>query len=188
VSYSMRRGLRGVPDADAYPIGTFMAGGFQVIGLPSSAAAGAVQKLTDAFAASFPVGTIAPPATSGADTGRPTVGWGPAYGVDTGRLYAVISTNRDGITGAQANDAFGAVARDLSNRLGLVVNLTNAHTLGNATPLPALTPQPGVTPDSSVSPMLIGGVVASGVALLLLTVALVRRRPVARNRGRRRRR
>lgn len=183
MSYSYRSGLHGVTGSDTYPNGTFLAGGFQVVGLPSSAAAGAVQKLRDALASSFSVGAVAPPATSGPNTGRPTVGWGPAYGVASGRLYAVMSTTRDGVSGTEINNAFAAVARDLSGRLQLTVRLTNAHTLGGATPLPALTPDQG-TPDSEWSPLLIGGIAASGLALVGLAYALLRRKPVTRNRRR----
>jgi len=186
MSYSNRSSLRGVTGSDTYPSNTFVGGGFQVVGLPSSSAALAVQKLRDAMAASFSVGSVAPPATSGPNTGRPTVGWGPAYGVASGRLYVVAATNRDGVSGAEINNAFAAVARDLATRLHLTVHLTNAHTLGGATPLPALTPDQG-TPDSAISPLLIGGIVASVVAVGGLAYALLRRRPVARNRGRRRR-
>lgn len=185
MSYTSR-GLYGVTGSDTYPNGTFFAGGFQVVGLPSSSAASAVQKLRDALSASFSVGAIAPPATSGPNTGRPTVGWGPAYGVGSGRLYCVVSTTRDGVSGGEINNAFAAVARDLAGRLALTVRLTNAHTLGGATPLPALTPDQG-TPDSAFSPLLIGGIAASGLALVGLAYAFLRRRPVARNRGRRRR-
>jgi hypothetical protein len=182
MSYS--NGLRGVTASDTYPSNTFVAGGFQVVGLSPSAAAAAVVALRAAMAASFPIGSVAPPATSGPNTGRATVGWGPAYGVASGRLYVVAQTNRDGVSGADINNAFAAVARDLATRLHLTVHLTNAHTLGDATPLPTLTPDQG-TPDSTVSPLLIGGIAASAIAVSALAYALLRRRPVARNRGRR---
>lgn len=187
MSYRSRRiGLHGLTSSDTYANNTFVAGGFEVVGLPSSAAANAVQKLREAMAASFSVGAVAPPATSGPNTGRPTVGWGPAYGVASGRLYAVASTNRDGVSGGEINSALAAVARDLATRLSLTVHLTNAHTLGGATPLPALTPDQG-TPDSAISPLLIGGIAAGGLALAGLAYVLLRPRRVASNRGQRRR-
>lgn len=171
---------------DVYPSGTQVVGGFQVVGLPSSSAGAAVSQLRSAVASSFPMGFAAPSIAGQRDS----VNWGAAYGVPTGRLYALITTNQDGVTGGQINSALQAVARDLKTRLGLVVNLTNAHTLGGAAPLPALTPEVG--PDgttvvpSSVSPLAIGGIAAAGVSVLVgAWMWFGRRRAVARNRRKR---
>lgn len=191
MSYSIHRGL-GV-DAGTYASGAQFVGGFQVRGLPASSANIAKQKLRDAVAASFPMGNAAP-VTQGQ---RDSVNWGPAYGVPSGRLYAVVTLNRDGVSGDAINTAFIAVARDLKRRLGnLTVNLTNAHPVGGtSTPLPALTPDVGpdggpapVDPGGTMSPLAVGGLALGGLAVLGLGTVLVmslRRRPVARNRRRR---
>jgi hypothetical protein len=193
MSYSYNlRGL-GLAEGDTYPSGTQVVGGFQVVGLPSSRANEAKRLLRDAVAASFTMGTAAP-AASGT---RDSINWGPAYGVPSGRLYALVTTDRDGVTGAAINTAFIAAARDLRTRLGgLVVNLTNSHTRGGAAPLPALTPDTGpdgspapVDPGGSggsLSPLAIGGVVFGVAALAVIAFAFTRR-PVARNTRRRRR-
>lgn len=198
MSYS-GRGMHGVTGSDIYPSGTLMVGGYQVVGLDPSQASLAVARLSDAFASAFPMGTLATTSAAGAastaDRGRATKGWGPGFGVPAGRLYYVISTTRDGVSGAEVNAAFAAVARDLARRLGVTVTNTNAHTLGGATPLPALTPDPGtpVDPETgapiivSTSPLLIGGAVVGALSLTTLLWFALRRRPVARNRGRSRR-
>jgi hypothetical protein len=195
MSYSRNyRGLfgLGLVAGDTYPSNAPFIGGFQVVGLPASEGANAVRKLREALAASFSVGRISEAPTSGADRGRATVGWGPAYGVPTGRLYAGMRLTRDGVTGAEIDAAFAAVARDLRTRLGgLVVNITNTHASGGATPLPALTPDVG--PDGNpapvdpggdgggLSPLAIGGIALGGIAAVGLLAVILMRRPVARN-------
>jgi hypothetical protein len=180
-----RRGMGGLADGDTYPAGTQVVAGFQVIGLPSDRAELAKLKLRDAVSTSFPFGAAAP-VTPGT---RDSVNWGPAYGVPSGRLYALITTNRDGVTGAAINQAWISVARDLGRRMGLTVNLTNAHTLGGASPLPPLTPDVGpdgmpapVDPGGTMSPLLVAGVVtaAIGVPLVALIAMGGRRRRLAR--------
>lgn len=191
MSYSYHRSLGGLTATDAYPAGAQVVGGFTVTGLASKDAGSAVQKLREAVAANFPMGSAA----SAASGSRDAVNWGPAYGVPSGRLYALITLNRDGVTGGEINSAFAAVARDLSSRLGgLAVALSNVHTYGGATPLPALVadvlPDGSLAPSGgSLSPTMIAGV--AGVLLIPLAglaYVLIRRRPVTRNRSRSRRR
>lgn len=208
MSYSRTPGLGAFQAGDVYPAGTQVIGGFQVVGLPSASAANAVAQLRGAIGASFSIGGVAPASApaprnrfheigqraglpvSAPSRARDSVGWGPSYGVPSGRLYALIVTDRDGVTGAQINSALAAVARDLRARLGgLVVNLTNAHTLGGAAPLPSLTPDTGpdgslipVENGSSLSPLLIGGVAATGLSVLVGAWLWFGRRAVARNR------
>lgn len=175
---------------DSFPSGTLVVGGFEVVGLPSSSASQAVTRLRDAITSSFPSGRVAAPATSGSNAGRPTVGWGPAFGVASGKLYAVISTTADGVTGGQINSMLVATARDLGTRLGLQVRLINAHTTGGAAPLPALTPDldPSGQIVQGTSPLLVGGIVVGGLVLVAVGIAAFAsmRRPVARNRRGRR--
>ena len=186
---SYTRALGAFESTSTYASGTQVVGGFQVIGLPSANAGNAVQLLREAVAAAFPMGSVAVTATSGPNRGRPTSGWGAAFGVPAGRLYVVITTNVDGVTGPQINTALSQVARALSGRLnGLRVNLTNAHTTGGAAPLPALTPDTdpsgNVVPGGSLSPLAIGGIAVGGLVVVALGVATFAfvRRPVARNR------
>ncbi len=174
------RGLAGLTTSDTYPSGTQVAAGYSVTGLPASAAPGAVQRLREAMSASFPYGIVS------------AAGWGPAYNVPTGRLYAALSTNRDGVTGAQVNDAFVAVGRDLQSRLGggMTVRNTQAHTFGGAAPLPALTPDQG---EPGTSGLVLVGVGLGALALVAGVVVFVARRSRAqqmksnRRRSRRRR-
>lgn len=187
MSYSRKRGLGALQTGDVYPSGTQVVGGFQVTGLPASSAANARTQLRNAVAASFPMGTAAP-AVAGQ---RDSVNWGPAYGVPSGRLYVLVTTNRDGVTGAEINSALGAVARDLKTRLGFNVTLANAHTLGGASPLPALLPDVGpdgapLPVEGSLSPLVIGGAVAAGFSVLAgAWMWLRRQRRVVRNRRKR---
>jgi hypothetical protein len=170
------RGLGSLTTGDSYPMGTQVAAGYSVTGLASSAAAGAVQRLREAMATSFPYGSVS------------SVGWGPAFQVPSGRLYAVVSTNADGVTGAQVNAALVAVGRDLQSRLGggMVVRNTNAHTLGAAAPLPPLTPDQGEVRSSAG---LIIGLAAGGLALVAAALVFVsRRRPAVKSNRRRSRR
>lgn len=186
MSYSFRSALGALTASDAYASGSQVVGGFSVTGLASKDSASAVQKLREAVAANFPSGNLVNVG------GRNAVNWGPAFGVPSGRLYAVVTLSRDGVTGGEINNAFAAVASDLARRLGgLTVALTNVHTTGGATPLTALTPDapsvPGATlPSTSMSPVAIAGI----AGLLLIPVAglafVLLRRPVVRNRRRRR--
>lgn len=173
---------------DSFPSGTLVVGGFEVVGLPSSSASQAVTRLRDAITSSFPSGRVAAPATSGSNAGRPTVGWGPAFGVASGKLYAVISTTADGVTGGQINSMLVATARDLGTRLGLQVRLINAHTTGGAAPLPALTPDldPSGQIVQGTSPLVIAGIAVAGLVTVAGALYFVGRRRVAPNRRMRR--
>ena len=130
MSYSRTPGLGAFQAGDVYPAGTQVVGGFQVVGLPSASEANAIAQLRSAIGASFSIGGVAPASApaprnrfheigrraglsiSAPSRARDSVGWGPSYGVSSGRLYAMIVTNRDGVTGAQINSALAAVARE----------------------------------------------------------------------------
>lgn len=164
-----RHSLGAFTASDSYPAGTQVVGGFQVQGLAAADNAVAVQRLRDAAQVSFPMGSVR------------SAGWGPAVGVGSGRLYTVIATTNDGVTGAQINSALTSVAADLGRRLGKTVALTNAHTTGGAAPLPSLTPdvdpQTGqVIQPSMISPLLMGGVAVGGLALAAVVMFVFARR------------
>lgn len=162
-----RHALGAFASGDSYPAGTPIVGGFQASGLASADSTVAIQRLREAVAASFPVGVVR------------SAGWGPAHGVGAGRMYVVIATSNDGVTGAQINSGLAAVASDLGRRLGRSVSLTNAHAIGGSAPLPSLTPDVDPTTGQVVqpmSPLVIGGIAVAGLVVAAGAMALFARR------------
>jgi hypothetical protein len=112
-------GLGDLPAGAAVPTGSRYALGFQVTGLTPTTSPQAVSALRAVVGTAFRGNLVA-------------AGWGPAYGVPSGRLYAVLETAR-GLTGADLNTVAHMIIGALPSRLpGTTVANTNFHQVGGS--------------------------------------------------------
>jgi hypothetical protein len=106
-------GLGDLAPGATIPSGSQFALGFQVTGLPASAAPGAVTALRSVVGTAFR-GTLV------------SAGWGPAFGVPVGRLYALLQTGR-ALTGTDMNTVAHMITNALPSQLPAGVRVTNTH-------------------------------------------------------------
>jgi len=112
-------GLGDLPAGATIPSGAQYALGFQVTGLTPTTSPQAVSALRAVVGTAFRGNLVA-------------AGWGPAYGVPSGRLYAVLQTAR-GLTGADMNTVAHMITGALPSRLpGTTVTNTNFHLVGGS--------------------------------------------------------
>jgi hypothetical protein len=129
MSYYEEEGVSGLgalgalDSGTSFPAGSEFGVGYQVTGLPSAAAPGAVQVLRDSVAYGFR-GTIV------------AVQWGPAFGVPSGVLAVKIRTGLP-LSGAQLNSIFSDVGNTFQSRLraagstSAVVRNSHLHQIGS---------------------------------------------------------
>jgi len=112
-------GLGDLAPGATIPSGAQYALGFQVRGLTPTTSPQAVSALRAVVGSAFR-GTLV------------AAGWGPAYGVPSGHLYAVLQTAR-GLTGADLNTVAHMITGALPSRLpGTTVTNTNFHQVGGS--------------------------------------------------------
>lgn len=185
-------GLGDLPAATSYPSGSEFAIGYTVTGLSSAAAPAAVQTLRDSVAYGFR-GTLE------------AAGWGPAYGVPSGVMYAKIKTGTV-LTGAQLSSIAVNVGGTLQQRLGTGITVVNTYlhqlsggttatTPGATAPdLTSLLTQPGTAPlmpgmlpadqsssffTQSVGGIPMWGIIAGGVVGVGAVAFALTRKPAA---------